>query len=314
MSKPLVLRSPAKVNLFLKVINQREDGFHNICTIFERISLFDTIELSLLPSQKIKIECNHPHVPTGSKNLVHKVARLIQQNYGIQQGVKIKIIKRIPVAAGLAGGSSNAATVLEGLNQLWNVKLSQQKLLILAKQIGSDVAFFLYHCSWALGTERGDHIRPLAVKRKLSHVLVVPKIKMYAGEVYEALKLKNGPEAFLRSIESRRNIKVCEKNSGKNLKLTKKSDDVNILLHQLRKNNIIDVGRLMVNDLEVAVLHLEPALLKLKQKLKSLNAQGVMVSGSGPCVYGLTQDLKEAQMIRDQLLRRYRQTFAVETL
>lgn len=310
----LILKSPAKVNLYLKILNRREDGFHNICTIFERINLCDTLEFFPLPDKKILIECDHPHVPTGKKNLVYKVAQLIQQEYGVEAGVKIRINKRIPVAAGLAGGSSNAATTLQGLNQFWKLGLKQDELLRLARKIGSDVAFFLYNCSWAMGTDRGDRIRPLNIKTRLAHILVVPKVKMYAWEVYGALRLSPGQKFESNSIESQLNITGSNKSAAQNFELTKKSTNVNILLRHLRKNNIIKLGQLMSNDLEMPVLKLRPALLKLKQKLNLLNAQGVMVSGSGPCVYGLTTDLRSAQQIQKIVARRYRQVFAVETL
>lgn len=284
--KALSLRSPAKLNLFLKVLNKRNDGFHNIVTLFERINLFDEIRLSSNLSGKIRITCNHPHVPTGPKNLVYKIAVLLKKDFGILNGVDIAINKRIPVAAGLAGGSSNAATALLGLNKIWKLKLSQDQLLFYARKVGSDVVFFLYDTSWALGTERGDRIKKIKIDKKFWHILAVPRLKMYSWKVYGALKMK----------------------------LTKKRDDVTILIHHLRKIGSRNVGPLMLNDLEPAVIQLSPNLLKLKEKLNSLDTQGVMISGSGPAVFGIAQSESAAKAAALILKKRFSQVFVVRTL
>ena len=284
--RSITLSSPAKLNLYLKVLNKRPDGYHNIVTLFERIDLCDEITFTLNQDGKIRIQCNHPQVPVGPKNLVYRAARLLQDNFKVKEGVNIKIRKRIPVAAGLAGGSSNAATALLGLNQLWGLHLSRQQLLKYAAEIGSDVSFFLHGCPWALGSQRGEKITRISLKKKLWHVIVVPKVKLYASEVYGALKLR----------------------------LTKPNDDVNILIHNLKKNDLTTVGHLLWNDLEAPVVKLFPAILKLKEKLKSLNTQGVMVSGSGPAVFVLTQSRQEAQQIQSVLAKRYSQVFVAGTL
>ena len=281
----LTLRSPAKLNLYLKVVNKRPDGFHNLKTIFERIDLHDDIRLTRNSSGKISVSCNHPHVPLGPKNLVYKIARLLKTDFGIHDGVHIAIHKRIPVAAGLAGGSSNAATVLQGLNKLWNLKLSQDQLLKYARQVGSDVAFFLYDCSWALGIGRGDVIKRLKIGTKLWHVLVVPRVKMLTPKVYGAL----------------------------NLKLTNSSDDVNILTRYLVKNDVQKVCSLLCNDLERPIVHLKPNLLKIKKKLQAMNVAGVAFSGSGPSLFSVVESKKQAHRIKAALKRRYSQVFVVKT-
>lgn len=283
--KKILFKSPAKVNLYLRIISRRPDGFHNLVTIFERINLFDFIELREIKQNKIRIYCEHKDVPTGPKNLVYKVAQKLKDDFHLSQGVEIKIVKRIPVAAGMAGGSSNAATVLLGLNRLWNLKLSQERMVTYASQIGSDVAFFLYDTSWALGTQRGEKIRPLKLSQKLWHVLVIPRIKLYAKDVYGRLKLQ----------------------------LTKKSDDANILLQHLRKNHFDAVSALMTNDLESAVMEIHPQLMALKMRMEQLKCFKVMVSGSGPCVYGLVSSRKEALRIKKILNQKYSRVFAAQT-
>mgnify|MGYP001559749885 FL=1 len=282
----LLLPSPAKLNLFLKVLNKRPDGFHNIVTVFERIDLKDEIRIKSNSIGRIRIHCSHLHVPKGPKNLVYQVAQKIQRDLRVKNGVDITITKRIPVAAGLAGGSSNAATVLLGLNRLWRLELSRQQRLSYARQIGSDVAFFLYDSPWALGTQKGDHIKILGISTQLWHVLVVPRLKMYSREVYGGLKLE----------------------------LTNPDDNVNIFLHHLGKNHVSEVGKLLTNDLQEVMIRFSPGLEKIKQRLKSLNVQGVMISGSGPAVFGITSTQKEAQHIKSILSRRFSQVFVVRTL
>jgi 4-diphosphocytidyl-2-C-methyl-D-erythritol kinase len=284
--KSISLRSPAKVNLYLKVLNKRPDGLHNIVTLFERINLFDDIRFKTNKSGKIRLFCNHPHVPIGPKNLIYKVAKKLQEECNVKEGVDVDIRKRIPVAAGLAGGSSNAATALLGLNKLWNLHLTKKRMVEYAASLGSDIAFFLFNTSWALGTEKGSQIKPLQVKTKLWHILVVPKIKVYSGQVYNGLKLG----------------------------LTKKRTNVNILIHHLRKNHLDDVSHLMTNDLESEVVRICPQLMRIKQQMRSLQAISVMVSGSGPCVYGLTQTEQHALRIKKVLSKKFSQVFVAETL
>jgi 4-diphosphocytidyl-2-C-methyl-D-erythritol kinase len=311
----IVLQSPAKLNLFLKVQNKRPDGYHNIVTLFQRISLADQISFRTIPDKKIRIICDHPHVPVGSKNLVTKVAQLLQRETRVKQGIEIKIKKNIPVAAGLAGGSSNAATALLGLNETWKLGLSRPKLLHYARKIGSDVAFFLYDTSWAIGTERGDCIKKLKIETKLWQILVVPRIKMYSWEVYGGLKSQLARSNLM--LERSSGLKLSRshrKNEGGTNVLTKINDNANILTRNLKKGNVLEVGRLLVNDLESEVIRLCPRLNKLKERLKSLNTNGVMVSGSGPSVFGLTTTEKEAKNIKSILSKRFSQVFVVRTL
>ena len=136
----LTVRSPAKLNLVLDVLGKRPDGFHELRTIFERISLADQITLTRNKTNKISIRCAHPHVPLSQRNLALKAAMMLSRDFSILEGLDINIIKNIPVAAGLAGGSSNAAAVLLGLNRLWQIGLNNAQLVNYAACLGSDVA------------------------------------------------------------------------------------------------------------------------------------------------------------------------------
>ncbi len=282
--KVLTLKSFAKLNLVLDVIGKRPDGFHQLRTIFERIDLHDDILLKKT-SGPIRVCCSHPHVPLGPRNLVYMVAQRLQSDFGIQEGVEITIEKRIPVAAGLAGGSSNAAALLQGLNRLWDLKLTKKTLVEYACAIGSDVAFFLYDAPYALGEDRGEKIRVLPIKTKLWHVLVTPRVKVYTKDVFARL----------------------------NLKLTKKRDDVNILLPFLGKNNLYSIGSRFVNDLEPAILSLKPYLGSLKRKLIDAGAMGACFSGSGPSVFALAESQKHAESLRAKFDRHFSQVFVVCT-
>ena len=165
----MFLHSYAKLNLYLEVLDKRKDRYHNIKSLFERIDLCDKIILKSHPHKKIKVVCNAPGIPKdSSKNLAYRSARLLQRSLNIDKGAYIKIIKRIPVAAGLGGGSSNAAAVLVGLNKLWRLNLSQKRLLVFAKEIGCDVPFFIYNTSFAEARSRGDIIKPLGPLIKLN--------------------------------------------------------------------------------------------------------------------------------------------------
>lgn len=292
--RSILLKSPAKLNLYLKVINKRKDGFHNLVTLFERIDLCDDIRLTDNIGGRIRVFCNHPRVPTGPRNLVYKVAAMLKSDFALSRGVDIRINKRIPVAAGLAGGSSNAAAVLLGLNRLWRLALSHTQLLTYAKKVGSDVPFFLYGSSWAVGTDRGDRIRKVNLPIKLWHVLVVPKAPVYTAKVFGALSLKA--------------------EGAPNLKLTKKWSDVNILIRALRNNDIFKAGRLLSNDLESAILDVSPNIVHLRDKLRNYNTLGAAFSGSGPSIYSLVKTKKEAKKLSSDLKRNYSQVFVVRTL
>jgi len=282
----LTVFSPAKLNLVLDVLEKRPDGYHELRTIFERISISDQITLTRIKNRRITIRCDHPHVPCGPRNLVYKAAIMLSQDFSISEGLNIDIIKNIPVAAGLAGGSSNAAAVLSGLNRLWHLGLNEAQMVKYAARLGSDVAFFLYDTSYALGTGRGEHIKPLNVKTKLWHVLVTPRVKMYTPEVFARLKLN----------------------------LTNKRDNANILLPFLKKGDLIRLAGALSNDLEPAILSLRPDFIYLKEKLLDAGATGVCFSGSGPSVFACALTERHAFSIRAKFDRRYSQVFVVSTL
>lgn len=284
--RSLALKSYAKLNLYLKLKRKRPDGFHEISTLFERIDLADDIVFKRSDSGRVVITCDHPDVPTDHRNLVYQAAELLRTLSGCPYGAHITINKRIPVAAGMAGGSSNCAAALQGLNKIWDLKLPRKKLIDAANQLGSDIAFFLYDTGYALGTGRGEKIEPLKIPVKLYHVIVTPRLKLYTAKIYQ----------------------------GSKLQLTRKKENVNILIHHLRKKSIFDLSGLMTNDLEPEAIRQAPVLKRLKERLNSLKLQGVMVSGSGPTVFGLAADQAQARQAFLKLSSRYKQVFTAQTL
>ncbi len=293
LRKTFRLLSPAKLNLALQVTGRRRDGFHTLNTIFERISLADTLTFSDLRSDAIQITCNHPSVPLDERNLVYKVAMLLRKETGVHKGARINIQKNIPVAAGLAGGSSNAATALLGLNRLWDLRLSRVELIRLSKKIGSDVAFFLYDLPFAFGTDRGDKIRKLASKHKLWHVLITAKYPLLTKDVYGIY----AKEFLVRNKPG----------------LTKKTENVTMLARSLCRDDVSGVRKRVFNDLEGPIGILRPSLLRLKLRLQKLARDGVCFSGSGPSIFAVTETEAEAERIADVLRLKYSQVFVVRT-
>jgi 4-diphosphocytidyl-2-C-methyl-D-erythritol kinase len=280
----LTLNSFAKLNLYLAIRNRRRDGFHTLNTIFERIDLTDKIVLKPLRNKKIRIVSSSAGLPKGSSNLCFRAAKLLQDRLQIKEGVEIRIVKRIPIGSGMGGGSSNAASVLIGLNRLWKLKFSKDKLARLAAKIGSDVPFFVYDCPFALGKAKGDKISPLKQldRLRLWHVLVVPKISVSTPLVYKKWD-------DLKAGARKANI------------LTRPAYSVNIMTSALRKNDFSLLSKAVFNSLEPVTAKLYPEVARIKAKLLKSGAQSILMSGSGPAVFGIVSSRKEAVRLRRQL-------------
>ncbi len=240
----IAVNSYAKLNLYLRVLNKRKDGYHNIETLFEKIGLCDKIILKIRPDKKINIKCACPQVPEDNSNLAYKAARLLQDDLNLNKGVDITLIKRIPVAAGLAGGSGNAAAVLKGLNKLWGLNLTRRRLLIYAKQLGADVSFFLYEAPFAIGRSRGDKIKPLnnLNQAKFWHILVVPRINSPTQLIYGE---------WDEFYQKRR--------------LTTAKYNVKILILALRKSDFSLINKTLFNGLEQVSASVYPQIRQVKK-------------------------------------------------
>mgnify|MGYP003961040387 FL=1 len=260
-------KTPAKINLGLHVHGKREDGFHELETIFQMVSLYDDVELELL-SSGIKLECDSPGVPTDDTNLAYKAANLLRQSYQVEdKGVSIRLKKNIPFGAGLGGGSGNAAGVLMGLNYLWNLKIEREKLSKLAAELGSDVPFFLTS-PCALGMGRGEKLKALKPCAKFQVLLVFPGFPVATSWVYQNLKLK----------------------------LTKRENNISILRKNLSLSDITSLGSQLYNDLEPLVIQRFPEVQVVKDELGAWGALGVLLSGSGSTVFGIFDDPDKARV------------------
>lgn len=300
----LMLLSYAKLNLYLEVLNKRQDNYHNIKTVFERISLCDKIILKPRPDKLIRIICKDSDVPQDKANLCYASAKLLQGRFNINTGLDIRILKRIPVGSGLGGGSSNAAGVLSGLNKLWRLNLSRKRLLGFAGAIGSDVPFFVYNMPFAYGCGRGDRIKPLGALKHLClwHILVVPRIKVSTPAIYKRWDTHSRLTPHLWT-HSRINKKPeYFKGAG----LTRPAYDVNILLLALRKKDLSSGREFLFNSLEGLTIRLYPEVRRIKEKLANLGLKMILMSGSGPAVFAIASSRKEAVSLARKLKKEER--------
>jgi 4-diphosphocytidyl-2-C-methyl-D-erythritol kinase len=264
----VVVRAPAKVNLYLEILGKRPDGYHEIATLMVAIRLFDTLVFKEGPD--LELTCNRPDLSVGPDNLVMRAARLLQERTGAIRGARIRLKKRIPTEAGLAGGSTDAAATLEGLNRLWNLGLTKPELANLGAELGSDIPFF-FHTPAAWCTGRGEKVTPVTVGRPLDLVLLCPKFGCPTAQVYRHVTVPPVPEpgdAIRRALES----------------------------------GAVDVlGRLLHNRLQPAAETLEPALSAYARRLADLGPAGQRLSGSGSSLFALCRDESEARRIAQDL-------------
>jgi 4-diphosphocytidyl-2-C-methyl-D-erythritol kinase len=263
----LIRKAPAKINLGLAVQRKRADGYHDLSTLFLKISLTDTLSFTVLP-QDIVVHCDHPDVPGDARNLVYKAAALLQP-LAAGRGVQVQLQKGVPIAAGLGGGSSDAAATLLGCNALWGLELSRAELAHYAARLGADVPFFLLPDTAALGQGRGDELVPVACPADFALVLAKPHVAVSTAWVYSRFRFE----------------------------LTALPNNTNILRQHLETGDIASLGRGLFNDLEAVVLPHFPVVQMIKQALMRPGVYGVGMSGSGPTVYALCGSLAVAQEV-----------------
>jgi 4-diphosphocytidyl-2-C-methyl-D-erythritol kinase len=263
-SAALTLRAPAKVNLFLEITARRPDGYHELRTLLVAVSLFDA--LAFAPAGSIRLSCTDPALGTGPENLIVRAAELLRRHTGTRAGATIALTKRIPVAAGLGGGSSDAATTLVGLNRLWKLGLGRDELIGLAAELGSDVAFFLGRpAAWCTG--RGEVVTPWPIGRRLHLVLACPPFGLSTADVYRRVTAPARPA------------------TGTALKEAVTAGDAE------------RIGRLLHNRLQEPALALRPVLSEWLGRLKAQRPLGSLVSGSGSTVFALARDAADARRI-----------------
>ena len=262
------LRAPAKINLFLQVLEPLPNGYHEIYTLFQKVTLFDELEIELVDTPGIKLQVTGGEVPEGETNLAFKAAQALLDELGSNKGVRIHLRKVIPVAAGLGGGSSDAAAVLKGVNKLLGAPLSQEELAHLGRPLGADIPFFVWSYGAALGEGIGDILTPWPV-HKAFYVLFTPPYGVSTATVYKKLRLTRRKEPFIYD-------------PGQPPWL-----------------------RGLVNDLEKVTLALHPDLEEVKAAFIAFGALATLMSGSGPTIFGVFDQYQRATQAARALASRF---------
>lgn len=264
--------APAKINLTLDTLYKREDGYHEVEMIMTTIDLNDRLTFECRDDGEIIIDVEHNFVPSDHRNLAYKAAKLMQDRYNIEKGVKISLEKSIPISAGLAGGSSDAAATFRGLNELWGINDSLETLSELASEIGSDISFCIYGKT-ALCQGRGEKITHLPKPPSAWVVIAKPDIGVSTPEIYGALDLENKEEvqtqACLKAIENNDYATMCQS---------------------------------LGNSLEKVTMQLYPEVEKLKNTMSNTGVDAALMSGSGPTIYGFVQKERQAKQVYNALM------------
>jgi 4-diphosphocytidyl-2-C-methyl-D-erythritol kinase len=280
----LLVKAPAKINLSLDVLSKRADGYHDVRMIMTTIDLADRIELTELSEDRIEIVSHNRYVPDDQRNLAYQAAKLIKERYRVDKGVSIAIEKTIPVAAGLAGGSSDAAATLRGLNQLWKLGLSVDELAEIGAEIGSDVSFCVYGGT-AIATGRGERIEHIPAPPPCWVILAKPKIGVSTADVY-------------------RNLKVDRI----------QHPNVDDMIQSIREGDYDGICSSVGNVLEEVTFRMHPEVQHIKEQMKRFGADAVLMSGSGPTVFGLVRYDSRMQRIYNGLKGFCEHVYAVRML
>lgn len=254
--------APAKVNLYLEILGKRPDGYHELQTLMHRVDLGDEMEISL-EGQGINLVADGKGIPEGKENLACRAAQVFFEELGIQRGLKIRLKKRIPVAAGLGGGSSDAATVVMGLNDLLETSWTQDRLMALGVKIGADVPFFIFQKP-ALAGGIGERLTPVGFPEPIWFLMLIPPFPISTARAYAAYD-----------------------------RLSHKGKEPVPL-----KGSYVDITEIlpvMRNDLEAAAFLMFPQIRRMKEELLAKGAQGALMTGSGPVTYGIFSSKKEAE-------------------
>ncbi|HDR7719016.1 4-(cytidine 5'-diphospho)-2-C-methyl-D-erythritol kinase [Bacillus albus] len=280
----LLVKAPAKINLSLDVLGKRQDGYHEVKMIMTTIDLADRLELMELAEDRIEILSHNRYVPDDQRNLAYQAARLLKEKFNVKKGVSITIEKTIPVAAGLAGGSSDAAATLRGLNKLWNLGLTIDQLAELGAEIGSDVSFCVYGGT-AIATGRGEKIEHIKTPPSCWVILAKPHIGVSTADVYGNLKLNRVTHP-----------------------------DVDKMVDVINAGDYKGICDTVGNVLEDVTFAMHPEVARIKAQMKRFGADAVLMSGSGPTVFGLVHHDSRMHRIYNGLKGFCEQVYAVRLL
>ena len=276
-------KARAKINIAIDVIGKREDGYHEVEMIMQEIDLYDEIKITELVEDKIVIKTNLDFLPNDSTNIAYKAAELIKNKFNIKSGVEIDVEKNIPVSAGLAGGSTDAAAVLKSLNKLWNLNQTTEELMVIGKKIGADVPFcILGGCAVAKGI--GEKLTPIkGIDRWV--LLVKPNVFISTEDVYRKLKLDK----------------------------LEKRPDINKIIEAIENEDINAVYDNMENVLESVTAKEYEVIGNIKSKMIQCQADVSLMSGSGSSVFGLYRDYKKAKTAYKNIQKIYKDIFLIKT-
>lgn len=284
MGKTIRMRARAKINLTLDVVGKRENGYHDVEMIMQQIDLHDWVTVTCNDSGVITLSSNDAFLPLDERNLAYKAALEIKKIYGLSDGFHIDIEKRIPVAAGLAGGSTDAAATLMAINKLCQLHLSKEKLCGIGLKLGADIPFCIMgNCQLARGL--GEELTPIRGFEHAWMILIKPHFGVSTKDVYTALKwdeISNHPDT---------------------------QGMIEALLHQDRYG----VYQRLSNVLEAVTLKLNPEVQDIKDYLLHHGAQAVLMSGSGPTVFGFYKDFQRAKNAHKKIKMHYPQSFVTST-
>lgn len=266
------LKALAKINLGLDVVRRREDGYHEVRMIMQTIHLYDRLKITKMKTPGIEIHSNLPFLPVNENNLVYKSGKLLMDEFGIREGVRVDLLKRIPVAAGMAGGSSDAAAMLYGMNQLFGLKLSRQALMERGVTIGADVPYCLMRGT-ALAEGIGEKLKQLPPMVKCPVLIAKPQISVSTKFVYQNLKLDE------HTVHP----------------------DIDRLIQDIRNKDLQAAAGDMGNVLETVTIPNYPVIAQIKEQMMHSGAVNSMMSGSGPTVFGLFENEKQAKKAYDDM-------------
>ncbi|MBL1229377.1 4-(cytidine 5'-diphospho)-2-C-methyl-D-erythritol kinase [Enterococcus sp. BWB1-3] len=280
----IIEKAPAKINLGLDALYKRKDGYHELEMVMASVDLADRLSFEPLPDNQIILETNNSFIPLDQKNHVYIAAELIKSRMQIDQGIKIFIEKRIPVAAGLAGGSSDCAATLRGLNRLWQLGLTNTELAELGSEIGSDVPYCI-EGGTAFVTGRGERIEKLQPMPQCWVVLVKPKMSVSTGSVFGSLSFN--------SIHH---------------------PDITGLKEAVQANDYLRMTQTVGNALESVTIQRYPIIQQIKDRMLKFGADTALMSGSGPTVFALCDKKSRAQRIYNGLKGFCDEVYLVRTL
>jgi len=271
------LKAPAKINLALDVLSKRDDGYHELKMIMQTVELADlvTIELTAAPG-RIKLSSGLRWLPNDNRNLAYAAAELILDRFQVNRGVSIHLKKRIPVAAGLAGGSTDCAAVLRGLNKLFSLNLSLSELMDLGEQLGADVPFCLFGGT-ALAEGKGERLTRLPALPDAFVALIKPPFSVSTADIFKSFN----PDA----VNSK--------------------PDVNKMIDKIKNNDLIGICNCFANSLETVTVGKYPAIEQIKKELINRGALGTLMSGSGPTVFGVFENRLDAQRAVDFIEKKF---------